>query len=376
MAVHNGASFVQKAVESVLNQTLPAFEFIIMDDGSTDETPEILSRCADPRLRVVRQRNSGQLAALNRGLELATGEYIARQDADDVWLPGRLAWQVLFLERHVSVGAVGAQAVMIDSADRPFAVTRLPTRPISLRWQLLFESPFVHCAVLLRRAVLASTGPYRTDDEVGPVADYELWSRVSRSAGIANAPFPLVMYREHAAAMTKREADAFASKAPSVREANVENEFGDHGLAVRAARSARTLRLEQASAMSLPAIEDAVDTLLELEHAFLQKHQNGLARDPFAVSEIREFTATRLLVAASRVGLRLTSAPARKVARTLLRHVLELARTSGGVGRATGLAWETLLRLSLGSDAYHIRAARRALRRALGHPVNRCSARG
>lgn len=371
MAVHNGARFLGPALASVLEQTLPDFEFIVVDDGSTDETPGILAACGDERLRVVRQPQAGQLAALNRGLELAIGEFVARQDADDVWLPGRLAWQVRFLEAHADIGAVGAQAVIVDPAERPVAVTRLPTRPTALRWQLLFESPFVHSTVLIRREVLATTGPYRTDDVLGPVADYELWSRLARVADIANAPLPLGMYREHLAAMTKRRPELFASKALLVRADNVEAEFGDRGLAAAAARHARTVRLEEVGAASLSDVSEAVDTLLQLEAAFLTKHAGVLARDPLATGEIRGFTIERLLVAARRVAARPTAPLARAVGGALLGHVRALLGTPQGAARAVRLGWDTLLRLALGSRRYHRRTGRRALRAALRHPVNR-----
>ena len=371
MAVRNGAAFLGHALTSVLEQTFRDFEFIVVDDGSTDETSEILARCRDERLRVVTQRPAGQLAALNRGIELASGEFIARQDADDIWLPGRLGWQVRFLDRHPEVGVLGGQAVIVDSAEHPMAVTRLPTRPTALRWYLLFESPFVHSTVMIRRELLAAAGTYRADDVLGPLADYELWSRLSRVADIANAPFPLGLYREHQAAISKRDAGVVAEKAPLVREANVATEIGDGALVAMAVRHARTLRLGEIGTASPGDIGDAVDTLVHLETLFLQKHQHALAGDPLAMSEIRCFVLERLLAASRRAVTRPMSRVATKIAGALLQQVREMIGTPLGIARTGSVGWETLLRLVLGARQYHSRAARYALRTALGDPINR-----
>jgi hypothetical protein len=371
MAVRNGAAFLGHALTSVLEQTFRDFEFIVVDDGSTDETPGILARCRDERLRVVTQRPAGQLAALNRGIELASGEFIARQDADDIWLPGRLAWQVQFLDRHPEVGVVGAQAVIVDSAEHPLAVTRLPTRPTALRWYLLFESPFVHSTVMIRRELLVAAGSYRADDVLGPVADYELWSRLSRVADIANAPFPLGLYREHQAALTKRDAAVFAEKTPLVREANVAAEIGDGAVVTMAVRHARTLRLEEVGRASLDDVGDAVDTLVHLEALFLRKHHRALAGDSLAMSEIRSFVLERLLAASSRAVARPMSPLATKTAGALLQQLRGMIGTPLGIARTGRVGWEILLRLVLGARRYHPRAGRYALRAALGDPINR-----
>src|SRR5690349_12648910 len=116
MAVYNGARYLREAVESVLNQSFQDFEFLVINDGSTDHTREIILSYDDSRIRLVDNRqNRGQTASLNLGLQLAQGDLIARQDADDISEPERLARQVLFLEDHSEVALLGTGYAKIDS---------------------------------------------------------------------------------------------------------------------------------------------------------------------------------------------------------------------------------------------------------------------
>jgi len=115
MSVFNGERYLREAIDSILQQTFVDFEFIIIDDGSTDSSASIMSSYADRRIRVIRQKNRGLSAALNVGLKAAEGRYIARMDADDVSLPHRFGRQYLFLETHPQCVAVGSNAIIIDS---------------------------------------------------------------------------------------------------------------------------------------------------------------------------------------------------------------------------------------------------------------------
>ena len=117
MAVYNGEQYLQEAIESILSQTFSDFEFIIVDDASTDCTPEIVQNYAkyDKRIRLMRnKRNLGLTKSLNRGLNVSQGIYIARQDADDLSLPKRLELQVHFLDDHIEIGALGAGVEIVD----------------------------------------------------------------------------------------------------------------------------------------------------------------------------------------------------------------------------------------------------------------------
>ena len=110
LPVYNCADYVAEAVQSILDQTFSNFEFLIIDDGSTDATSNVLQGFRDPRIRSITQENHGLAFTLNRGLELSRGRYVARQDADDISLPDRLGKQVAFLEAHPACALVGTWA--------------------------------------------------------------------------------------------------------------------------------------------------------------------------------------------------------------------------------------------------------------------------
>ena len=193
MAVHDGAPWVRDAVASVLTQTLENLELIVIDDGSTDATPEILARVSDPRLRVERRERVGLTRSLNVALGLARSALIARLDADDEALPERLERQRAFLDAHAEVGLLGTGAREVDEAGRTAREIRPPADDRAIRRALIRRNPFVHSSVMMRRSVLERAGGY---DEALPVAqDYDLWMRMSRLTRLANLPEPLVVRR-------------------------------------------------------------------------------------------------------------------------------------------------------------------------------------
>ncbi|HTU01342.1 MAG TPA: glycosyltransferase family A protein, partial [Candidatus Sulfotelmatobacter sp.] len=128
MAVHNEERHIRQAVESILGQTFTDFEFLVLDDGSSDRTREILqSYAGDPRLHLLTQANAGLTRSLNRCLSLACGRYIARMDGNDVSLPHRLEAQADFLDRHPGVGLLGAYYINIDEKGASLKLYRYPT---------------------------------------------------------------------------------------------------------------------------------------------------------------------------------------------------------------------------------------------------------
>lgn len=195
MAVHNGARHLREAIDSILVQTFRDFEFLIVDDGSTDESPSILASYVDPRIVIIRNAtNVGLTKSLNIGLNAARGELVARQDADDVSYPERLAKQVAFLDAHPEIAVVGAQARIIDADGHELPTDeRKPLAAEAIRFALLFSNPIVHTAATFRRKLVDGY-----DERFVTSQDVELWSRVAEQHPLANLPERLVDLRVHA----------------------------------------------------------------------------------------------------------------------------------------------------------------------------------
>ena len=195
MSVHNDLRYLPQAVDSILRQSFDDFEFLILDDGSGDGSGKYLATQTDPRVRLVRnETNLGLTRSLNRGLDLARGDYVARMDADDVAIPQRLARQVGFLESHPEVGIVGSSRVLIDEAGDVVAHAPAAETDGRIRWKCLLGNPFAHPAVMIRRDVLDRHG-LRYDERYRTAQDYELWTRLLAVSKGHNVPEPLLHYR-------------------------------------------------------------------------------------------------------------------------------------------------------------------------------------
>jgi glycosyltransferase involved in cell wall biosynthesis len=196
MAVYNDARYVQQAIDSVLTQTMADFEFLIIDDGSTDGTPGILSSCQDPRLRVIENnRNLGLAESLNRGISEARADYIARQDSDDISYPERFHRQASYLDQQPEVGVVGAATQWIDSGNSPLGVWPLGAGNSELQQELLWTCPLIHGSTMYRRRCVHEVGGYEAGMRTGQ--DYDLWLRISEVWDVACLPDILYAYRQH-----------------------------------------------------------------------------------------------------------------------------------------------------------------------------------
>lgn len=200
MPVYNGEAFVAQAIKSVLRQTFHDFELIVIDDGSTDKSVDIVSGFDDSRIRLFQnQSNSGVAATLNRGLSLARGEYIARMDADDVCVKSRLAKQVEYLDTNSEVGIVGSWIRLFG--DQLPLVEKTPVDSDILAAYLIFDNPIFHPTVMLRQSLIESDGlSYNTT--FNRTEDFELWIRAAEYTELGNIPIVLHKMRHHKQSVT------------------------------------------------------------------------------------------------------------------------------------------------------------------------------
>lgn len=207
MPAYNAERFVAQAVESILAQTLDDFEFIIIDDGSSDRTHEILQRYAarDARIRLVSRPNTGRGVAPTRNdlLHMARGEFLALMDADDIAVPQRLEWQLAFLRENPEVGAVGGAIIDIDEAGRELIQTDYPTddqeiQEAMLQGKCLIANP----TSMMRREIVLSVGGYR--EEMLHLEDLDLFLRIGERAKLANLDRVVLRYRIHPGSETHR----------------------------------------------------------------------------------------------------------------------------------------------------------------------------
>lgn len=297
LPVYNGEGHLRESLESILSQTFEDFELLVIDDGSTDRSASILASCEDPRLRVVRNRtNIGLPRTLNRGIGLARGEFIARQDADDISDVRRLEKQVAFLDAHPEISLVGSAFAEIDSYGVVGEKVVLPTAPDEIRWDLFFYCTFIHSAVTIKRQVLRSVGGY--DDAYAYAQDYELWTRLSKTEEMANLESCLVWYRVSDASMTSTHPDA-ASEPLSISVRMVSETAGWQRSSVADAEARfedmqalyLSRRLDTPPAQSARAVQD----LLHLHDRFCDTHGISMNRRKALRGRLRRRVGKTLL---------------------------------------------------------------------------------
>lgn len=193
--LYNTEKYIEEAVKSILSQTYKNLEVIIIDDGSKDNSGNIVKRIDDKRIKLICQENSGMAAALNKGIAMAKGEYIARQDADDIAYPQRLEKQISFLQKNEHYAVVGTWAKVFSDDNKEHKAHQHPADNLTLKLFLLFDNPFVHSSMMIRKSVLDKIGNYDVKKSQ-LTQDYDLWSRIARDYEIANMPEMLQAYRK------------------------------------------------------------------------------------------------------------------------------------------------------------------------------------
>ena len=305
MPVYNGERFVVEAAQSILQQTFADFEFLIVDDGSTDGTPQLLADLAasDRRIKVLRQpRNMGVTEALNTGCRAARGKFVARMDADDVSLPARFERQLAYLAEHPEVSLVGANVQLIDPEGRPGRTKNYPTEPGLVAWLMLFFNSVAHPTVMMRREALVAAGYYPT--EWNRVEDYALFLRLSRTSLLGNLPEVLLNYRAWQGNVSTKAAGEQERNATEVLRETLSQLLG-HPVTAADASLLRGLSTDRYP--STPSELKTVQALiLEMVTAFARRP--GLSRGD--AKAVRRDAAVRLWLVAARS---LTRSPATAV---------------------------------------------------------------
>jgi glycosyltransferase involved in cell wall biosynthesis len=203
LPVYNGEKYLAGAINSILSQTYRDFELIIINDCSSDRTSEILSTFTDDRIRIINNLSNLKLSrSLNKGIEMAQGQFIARMDADDISLPERFEKQVAFMERHPEIGVVGCWVKRIDENGNITGNVFRETRPEAIKWELFFGTPLPHPTVMMRTSAIKSVGGFSND--ILAAVDYECWTRLAKTTRLANLAEFLLLYRMHTENMSSK----------------------------------------------------------------------------------------------------------------------------------------------------------------------------
>ena len=216
MTTYNGAAFIARSIDSVLSQTWRDFELLVVDDASTDGTPEILHGCRDSRLRIIRHaRNSGIVVARNTGFAAASGEFVAALDHDDLSHPERLRRQVAHLDSNPNIVLLGTE-VRLDSAGRQQTPDHPAAGdPLALRWLLLTDNPLTWSSVMFRTDAVRRLGTFlRPEFELAD--DFDFYHRLLRIGDIARLNDVLTTYRFHAASASSHNATRLDQNAARV----------------------------------------------------------------------------------------------------------------------------------------------------------------
>ena len=197
MPVYNGERYIASAVKSILDQSYQDFEFLIINDGCTDSSMDIILGFDDPRIRVIDTENQGVAAALRLGMEKATGDYVARMDADDECLPDRLEIEKRCLDEHPGIAVVHGSVEYIDSEGAPIFMEKDEGYSnVDTKWLLNWRNVLIHSTVMLRAALLKKHAlNYRI--EMNRAEDFDLWNRIAQIGYFMYLPDVLIRYRVH-----------------------------------------------------------------------------------------------------------------------------------------------------------------------------------
>lgn len=224
MPVYNAEFYIKESIDSILKQTFEDFEFLIFNDGSTDNSADIVRSYNDKRIKFFdNKQNKGYVYHLNYGIQIAKGEYISRMDADDISHPMRLKKQVEFMDRNPKIGVCGTWFIIIDSNH----IVKPATDNTRIRLSLLKDSAIGHPTVILRTNLLKKYG-LQYDASFVPAEDYLFWVNLSQYCELANLPEVLLQYRVHNHQISSVRRKEQKEKAQLVRNHQIEKLLNRH----------------------------------------------------------------------------------------------------------------------------------------------------
>jgi glycosyltransferase involved in cell wall biosynthesis len=248
IAVYNGALFIERGVQSALNQTFQNFEIIIINDGSTDDTLTVINQFTDSRIKIYSNTaNQGASYTRNRYLSLAIGEFIAILDADDTWSPDKLQKQLDFFSKNPEYGLCGtfARRIYSDGSSQPW---HYPTTDTAIRYRLIWGSAIIHSSLMIKSTLLKNIS---YNESLNQAEDYDLIRRIVAVTKVANINQELVSYFIHSEQLTHKDNQGQIGDAVKVSkmylEENLQSSFDDFDYAIVAKvfRYAYPLKLDE-----------------------------------------------------------------------------------------------------------------------------------
>ena len=270
LPVFNGEKHLSECVESVLSQTFKDFEFIIVDDASTDNTVPMLKEFAkkDNRIIIVTHEvNQKQTAAANTAIKLSRGKYLARMDADDIALPNRFEKQVTFMEENPDIGLLGSWVDIIDDNGNILKIWHTHDSAGYLGWNLLFGTSFAHSSIMMKNSIVKKVGFYQSPE----AEDYDLWSRISRVTNVANLPEVLQQKRVWAGQLALKVPTETRDSVLKIMQKNMNYLLKDSHLDLSLVRDIRKVSDKTPIIQDSQLITNIIKILLQLYNKYLAK---------------------------------------------------------------------------------------------------------
>ncbi len=273
--VYNAGVFLRPAMDSVLAQSLGDWEFLLVDDGSTDGSRTRLAERRDPRVRVMlNERNLGVAATRNRALAEARGEFVAFLNHDDVAWPERFARQVAFFRVQPAIAILGTAIENFDGEGRRLPATALPADNLGIRWMGLLECPVRQSTLMVRREFIERAG-LRYDPDYRAHSDYDFVMRAVHAGVAANLPEILTHYRRHPGSLSQRATVRLIEEGNRIAAAAIARELPGHPLAADDVALVRSVVLgytTDTARRSLAETKRGWELYLDLFEAFRDKH--------------------------------------------------------------------------------------------------------